>query len=230
MQDNLSWQKSVKVLRMILYFLHLPIPDREVIHHDWEGWFHAKPWHNSLCHLVALQVDQWTQREDRSALLGPDFCSGSVGERRKSERPVVRSGYRQPARWPVPRCLPLWRPYLWHAGESKTHFTLKQVTWPFFFFFELLWWFKFKNYPEHKVYRLESVYFKTCKNFMTRSCRAICSPGLNICTSGITDIEQGLVFATKCENIQCKQKSTSFLKKKKRKERSVKHFFLHSLL
>lgn len=48
---------------------------------------------------------------------------------------------------------------------------------------------------------------------MTCSCRAICSLGLNICTSGISDIEQGLVFAIKCENIQSKQKFTSFLKK-----------------
>lgn len=72
----------------------------------------------------------------------------------------------------------------------------------FFFFPELLRRFKFKNYSEHEVYRLKSVYFKTCKNFMTCSCRAICCPGLNICTSGITDVEQGLVFAIKCENFQ----------------------------
>lgn len=37
LQDNLYWQKAVNVLGMMLYFLHPPIPDREVIHHDWEG-------------------------------------------------------------------------------------------------------------------------------------------------------------------------------------------------
>lgn len=75
------------------------------------------------------------------------------------------------------------------------------------FYFHLLRWFKFKNYPECKVYRVESVYFKACKNFMTCSCMAICSPGLNICTSGITDVEQGLVFAIKCESISASKNS-----------------------
>lgn len=59
----------------------------------------------------------------------------------------------------------------------------------FFFFSQLLRRFTVKNYPEHWVYRLESVYLKTCKNFMTCSCRAVCSPGLNICASSITDPE-----------------------------------------
>lgn len=89
----------------------------------------------------------------------------------------------------------------------------KQCDFKTLFFSELLRWFNFKNYPEHKVYKLESVYFQTRKNFMTCSCRAICSSGLNICTFGITAVAQGPVLAIKCENIQCKQKFTSFIKK-----------------
>lgn len=92
--------------------------------------------------------------------------------------------------------------------HETSNVTLKKI------FPELLRWFKFKNYPEHKVYKPESVYFKTLKNFMTCSCRAICSSGLNICTCGITDVAQWPMLAIKCENIQCKQKLTSFLKKK----------------
>jgi len=60
---------------------------------------------------------------------------------------------------------------------------------------------RIQELPIKKVYRVESVYFKAWKDFMTCSCMAICSPGLNICTSGITDVEQGLVFAIKCESI-----------------------------
>lgn len=70
---------------------------------------------------------------------------------------------------------------------------------------------------------------------MTCSCRAICSLGLNICASSISDIEQGLVFAIKCENIQSKQKFTSFLKKKNQNVISLLlnnklKYLLHKLL
>ena len=56
-----------------------PCPLRKVLHHDWQRRLHAKPGHHPLCHLLALQADQRTERKDWSTFLGADLSRGGVG-------------------------------------------------------------------------------------------------------------------------------------------------------
>lgn len=56
-----------------------PRPPRKVLHHDRQRRLHAKPGHHPLCHLLALQTDQRTERKDWSTFFGADLSCGGVG-------------------------------------------------------------------------------------------------------------------------------------------------------